>query len=153
MTKSWEFLRNFRRIIPEKFGGISWGKIPKKFSGISRDYDSFSVPQKIHKISDQVQRISHEFPKKYSGEILRNFLRNSAKLCLLCSFSKNLKKTKSLNYDLQKISKMEDFNSMDFLENFRGIIHKNLFSRNSPEILSKQATKIPYLCYLSKVYT
>ena len=36
-TKSWEFLRNFRRNVLLKFSGISMGKISKNFSGISRD--------------------------------------------------------------------------------------------------------------------
>ena len=73
-TKSLVFLRNFRRNIPEKFSGIFWGKIHEKFSGIPRDYVFYVVPRKIRKIRDQVLSISQEFPKKYSGEILRNFL-------------------------------------------------------------------------------
>ena len=73
-TKSLVLIRNFRRNIPEKFSGISWGKIPEKFSGIPRDYVLYEVPQKIRKIRDQVLSISEEFPEKYSGETLRNFL-------------------------------------------------------------------------------
>ena len=35
--KFWKFLRNFLRNIPENFSGISGGKIPEKFLGISWD--------------------------------------------------------------------------------------------------------------------
>ena len=49
-----------------------------------------SNSRKIRKLGDQVLRISHEFPEKHSGEILRNFvgkifwefLRNFSKLSL-----------------------------------------------------------------------
>ena len=74
VTKTYEFLRNFRRSIPEKFSGISEGKILEKFSGISRTFFYYWIPLKIRKHGDQVPRISQEFLEKYSGEILRNFL-------------------------------------------------------------------------------
>jgi len=67
-SKSGEFLRNFLGSIqeillvislqtfwrisqefPEKFSGISWGKIPEKFSGIPQDFVYYSVPQIIRK--------------------------------------------------------------------------------------------------------
>jgi len=53
VTKTYEFLRNFRRIIPEKFSGISWGKIPEKFPGISRNLFSYLIPLKIRKYGDK----------------------------------------------------------------------------------------------------
>ena len=91
--KFWEFLRNFRRNIPEKFLWISW----EKFSGISWNLFSYLIPLKIRKHGDQVLRISQEFPENQSGEILRIFLgwnsreipRNFSKLILLINSPKN----------------------------------------------------------------
>ena len=97
-TKSLVFLRNFRRNIPEKFSGISWGKIPEKFSGIPRDYVLYEVPQKIRKIRDQVLSISQEFPEKFSGNSWEKFRRNSQEFL----------ETKSQYYEPQKISKIGD---------------------------------------------
>ena len=82
MTKSWEFLRNFRRIIPEKFGGISWGKIPKNFSGISRNWVSnLWSPKNLSSwgpILGNFSRISEEsVTGNGSREILRKFLKES----------------------------------------------------------------------------
>ena len=54
--------------IPENF----LRKIPEKFSGISQNLFSYSIPLKIRKLGDQVQRISKEFPEKHSGEFLEN---------------------------------------------------------------------------------
>ena len=71
--KSLEFLRNFRGNNPKKFSGISCGKIPEKFSETSRAIVSYSVPQKIRKIGDQILRISQKLPEKYSEEFLRIF--------------------------------------------------------------------------------
>ena len=45
----------------------------KELYGISQDCISYSVPQKIRKISYQVLKVSQEFPQKNSSEILRNF--------------------------------------------------------------------------------
>ena len=36
-------------------------------------------------------------------------------------------------------------NSMEFLENFQGIIHKNLFLRNSSEIFQSKSPKLENL--------
>ena len=82
MTKSWEFLRNFRRIIREKFGEISWGKIPKNFSGISRNWVSnLWSPKNLSSwgpILGNFSRISEEsVTGNGSREILRKFLKES----------------------------------------------------------------------------
>ena len=80
-------------------------------------------PQKNLKIGDQLLKISQEFPEKYSGNILRNFLgKNFGEI--LRNFLKLSFKTPNLKLGT---------NSREVLENFRGISHKNLFSRNSPK--------------------
>ena len=52
--------------------------------------------------------------------------------------------TQSQNYDPQKSLKLGT-NSGEILENFQGIIHKNLFSRNSSEILKSKSPKLENL--------
>ena len=82
LEKSWEFLRNFLQ------------KIPEEFTWISRNLFFYLISLKINQICNQVQRISQDFPEKYSGEILRNFLewnsgeiyRNFSKLIFLIKF-------------------------------------------------------------------
>ena len=86
---------------PEKYTGNMLGKIPEKFSEISREI---------------FQKICHEFLGKNSGENLRNF----SKLIL-----KTLKPSKSLKLG--------------------GIRHKNLLSKNSPEIPQSKSPKLENL--------
>ena len=124
VTKFWEFFKNFWRNIPEKFSGISWGQIPERFSGTSRNFVFYSVLQIIRKIYDQVLRISNEFSEKYSGEILRNFSNQVSKL-----------------WSQKKTLKLRN-NSGEFLENFREIIYKNLFSWNPSDILQSKSPKL-----------
>ena len=50
----------------------------------------------------------------------------------------------SQNYDPQKSLKLGT-NSWEILKNFRGIIHKNLFSSNSWEILKSKSPKLENL--------
>ena len=60
---------NFSEITREIFRRVSQdfsGKVPDKFSGISLDYVTYSVPSKLRKIGDKVLNISQEFPEKYS---------------------------------------------------------------------------------------
>ena len=74
MTKSQEFLRNFR--IPEKFWGILWWKIPGNFFVISQNCD----PTKIYHLRDQFWGIFREFPRnQLQKRILEKFLGNSSK--------------------------------------------------------------------------
>ena len=78
--------------------------------------------------------ISQEFPEKFSGISCENsgeILRNFSKLSL-----KTMNPKKSLKLGTK---------SGEFLENFRGIIHKNLFSRNSSEILQSKSPKLENL--------
>ena len=117
-TKFQEFLRNFRRNIPEKFSGISWGEIPEKFPGISRIQFSYEIPLKIRKHGDQFPRISQEFPEKYSGEILRNFLGENSE-----EFLRNFSKL-SLKTVIPNKSLILGTNTEEFLENFLGISYR-----------------------------
>ena len=49
-------------------------KIKDLVRAVHNKKEAFSVPKKIREISDQVLRIFQEFPEKYYGNILRNFL-------------------------------------------------------------------------------
>ena len=140
VTKSWEFLKNFQRSIPEKFSGISLGKIPEKFSEIFRVYVPYSVPQIIQKIGDQVLRISQEFPEKYSwvGKIP--------------GFS-GISRTKPQNSDPRKISLIGDqFQriSWEFLWNqSQELVLEKTFGNSSKQVpKTGELGENPHFCYL-----
>ena len=72
MTKSLEFLKNFWRIIPEKFRRISQEILETE----SQNCD----PTKISHLGDQFRGISREFPRNQLQDmILEKFLGNSWK--------------------------------------------------------------------------
>ena len=128
VTKSWEFLKNFQRSIPEKF------------SGIFRVYVPYSVPQIIQKIGDQVLRISQEFPEKYSwvGKIPR--------------FS-GISRTKPQNSDPRKISLIGDqFQriSLEFLWNqSHELVLEKTFGNSSKQVpKTGELGENAHFCYL-----
>ena len=117
----WEILRNFSKVnsVPQK----SVKLVTKSWEF----HINFRRNTKIRKISDQFLRISQEFLEKYSREI---FWRNSHKFL----------ETKSQNSDSHKISEIRvqfPIISWEYPKS-----HKNLFSRNSPEILLSKSLKL-----------
>ena len=77
MTKSLEFLKNFWRIIPEKFRRISQEILETE----SQNCD----PTKISHLGDQFCGISGEFPRNQSQEmILEKFLGKSGEIPHFC---------------------------------------------------------------------
>ena len=85
------------------------------------------------KLSEEILRISQEFPEKYSREILRNFLET-----LVWSFQEFLE-TKSQKYDRQKSLKLGS-NSREFLGNFQESFTRNC-SREIPRKFLKASHK------------
>ena len=131
VIKSWKFLRNFRRNILKKFSWIFSGKVHEKFSWISRDYVSYSVPQKIRKIGE-ISEISWKKIWKKSLEFLKTNSQNSDPLNIF-----------QIGDQFRRIS--QEFLMNQSLE---------LVLEKFPGISSKQDTKtveleeIPHFCYL-----
>ena len=110
VTKSWEFLRNFRRNVPETFLGISWEKFQRNSQDIFKTKSHFQFPKQSGKLVTKFWEFLRNFWRniyeKFSGiswgkntslENLRNFLwkisweilNNFLRQCLLFSSTNN----------------------------------------------------------------
>ena len=97
VTKFWEFLKNFRRNIPEIFLGISWEKFLRNSQKLHKSF--FQFPKKfvrlVTKSWEFLKNFQRSICEKFSGislgKIPEKFSWNFSSLCPLFSSPNNPK--------------------------------------------------------------